>query len=93
MVNDHRQPLTVSGTGSQSAPFSITRWVWDCGQTTPQRPTGCALDGVNPTPQWRYFRTTAGAGRRADYTVRLTVYDSQGNRADATATVTVTNNY
>lgn len=95
----HTDDVTFSALRSTSTPNQIADYRWNCGQTAVPD-----CDKTGPTPTYRYRkcgianrpacnRTNAQGEGIADYTVRLTIRDTQGNEATATTTVTVTNGY
>ncbi|MQA29017.1 MAG: hypothetical protein GEU82_04145 [Luteitalea sp.] len=93
---EHDENVTFSGLGSTSSPFNIVTFSWNCGQSVASN-----CDQQGPTPTFRYRKCgvnnrpscRTGSSNLADYAVRLTVTDSQGNSNTATTTVTVQNSY
>ena len=78
--------VNFSGLKSTAPPnLQIRRYLWDCGQPN-YTSAGCRPD--NPTPTFRYSRPTSG--QATQYTVTLTVEDTQGTQSVAARqTVTV----
>jgi hypothetical protein len=92
----HNQNVAFSGLGSTSSPYSIVKYSWNCGQSVA---VNCDQEGPTPTFNYRKCGISGrpacrtGSTNLADYTVRLTITDSQGNTNTATTTVTVQNSY
>jgi hypothetical protein len=93
----HDADVTFSGLASTSTPNPIATYSWNCGQAVAANCTSAV-----PTPTFRYRKCgvanrpacRSGSSNVADYTVTLTITDSQGNTSQpATTTVTVTNSY
>jgi hypothetical protein len=87
-VNTNRD-ISFSGLNSSSNRGPITSYQWNCAVGVSNVPN-CSSSSATPT--FRYPKT-AGLGNTVNYTVRLTVQDSQGNSDSTDFILRVTQAY